>query len=177
MDSRRRKDELTEKAAADPLSSERRTAVKTIVSGISALTAYHLMPVDWSRPIVEQVLLPAHAAASGFLLHDPCSIQLLSGTNSSSSVSIRVSGFVSPPFGGLAVQITATPSGAGSPVSGASVTAADGTFSVIIDFTSSPGIQSISVVTSVAGASGAASCSITVPAGSTTTPTPSTTPS
>lgn len=43
----------------------RRKAVKTIVGGVSALAAYHTLPVNWSKPIIEQVFLPAHAQTSG----------------------------------------------------------------------------------------------------------------
>jgi len=43
----------------------RRKAIKTIVGGAAALTAYHVLPVKWGTPIIEQVFLPAHAATSG----------------------------------------------------------------------------------------------------------------
>lgn len=43
----------------------RRRAVKTLVGGVSALAAYHTLPVNWSTPIIEQVFLPAHAQTSG----------------------------------------------------------------------------------------------------------------
>jgi len=49
----------------------RRKAVKTIVGGVSALAAYHTLPVNWSKPVIEQVFLPAHAATSGDGLVDP----------------------------------------------------------------------------------------------------------
>ena len=43
----------------------RRKAVKTIAGGVSALAAYHTLPVNWSTPIIEQIFLPAHAQTSG----------------------------------------------------------------------------------------------------------------
>lgn len=43
----------------------RRTAVKTIAGGISTIAAYHVLPVKWSTPIIEQIFLPAHAQTSG----------------------------------------------------------------------------------------------------------------
>ena len=56
----------------DPQNSSRRRAVKTIASGVGALAAYHVLPVNWTKPIIEQVFLPAHAAVSGITLSDPC---------------------------------------------------------------------------------------------------------
>jgi hypothetical protein len=46
-------------------SKGRRKAVKIIVSGVTALAAYNVLPVNWGTPIIEQVFLPAHAATSG----------------------------------------------------------------------------------------------------------------
>jgi hypothetical protein len=43
----------------------RRKVVKTIVGGVTAVAAYHILPVNWSKPIIEQVFLPAHAQTSG----------------------------------------------------------------------------------------------------------------
>lgn len=49
----------------------RRKAVKTIAGGVSALAAYHTLPVNWSTPIIEQIFVPAHAQTSGAALVDP----------------------------------------------------------------------------------------------------------
>jgi hypothetical protein len=43
----------------------RRKAVKTIAGGVGALAAYHTLPVNWSKPVIEQIFLPAHAQTSG----------------------------------------------------------------------------------------------------------------
>jgi hypothetical protein len=43
----------------------RRKAVKTLVGGLTVITAYHTLPVNWSKPVIEQVFLPAHAETSG----------------------------------------------------------------------------------------------------------------
>lgn len=43
----------------------RRKAVKAIAGGVSALAAYHTLPVNWSKPVIEQIFLPAHAQTSG----------------------------------------------------------------------------------------------------------------
>ncbi len=44
---------------------ERRKVVKGIVGGITAVTAYSLLPARWDTPLIESVFLPAHAATSG----------------------------------------------------------------------------------------------------------------
>lgn len=48
----------------------RRKAVKTIVGGVGALAAYHTLPVNWSKPIIEQIFLPVHAQTSGEVVED-----------------------------------------------------------------------------------------------------------
>ncbi len=45
----------------------RRKAIKALVGGVSAITAYHAFPTKWGTPIVEQIFLPAHAATSGVI--------------------------------------------------------------------------------------------------------------
>ncbi|PHR26244.1 MAG: hypothetical protein COA36_12575 [Desulfotalea sp.] len=61
----------------------RRRVVKGIVCGLTAFTAYNVLPSKWGTPIIEQVFLPAHAATSGVLLSGN-----FSGTGSISLVSI-----------------------------------------------------------------------------------------
>ncbi len=36
-------------------STSRRKAVKKIVGGVAALAAYEMLPVNWEKPIIEQV--------------------------------------------------------------------------------------------------------------------------
>lgn len=55
---------MKEKKTTVPDDIGRRTAVKRIVGGFAALTAYHVLPVSWDTPIVDQIFLPAHAATS-----------------------------------------------------------------------------------------------------------------
>ena len=153
-----------------PQNPGRRKAVKTIVGGVGALAAYHVMPTNWSKPIIEQVFLPAHAATSGTSLVDPCTLHLVSGTTASSTVVVHLDGFVVPATSGLPVEIVATPAGAGTAVTTNTTTVSDGTFDATINIVGGPGITSVSVVTTVTGAAGSASCSVEVP-----TPTPETT--
>ena len=156
--------ETESKRITDPQNSSRRRAVKTIASGVGALAAYHVMPVNWSKPIIEQVFLPAHAAVSGITLSDPCAVDLVSGNQESSIDVIRVSGFVTPPVGGLEVTIVATPNGgSGGPVTVTTTTASDGTYSAEVNMVGGPGIIGVGATTTVAGVGGAAHCSVGIP--------------
>lgn len=149
---------------AEPKNSSRRRAVKTIAGGVGALAAYHVLPVNWSTPVIEQIFLPAHAATSGITLSDPCTVELVSGNQESSIDVIRASGFVTPPVGGLDVTIVATPNGgSGGLVSVATSTASDGTFSAEITMVGGPGIVGVGVTTTVAGVNDAAHCSVGIP--------------
>lgn len=149
---------------AEPKNSSRRRVVKTIVCGVGTLAAYHVLPVNWSTPVIEQIFLPAHAATSGITLSDSCTAELVSGNQESSIDVIRSSGFVTPPTGGLDVTIVATPNGgSGGPVSVATSTASDGTFSAEITMVGGPGIVGVGVTTTVAGVNGAAHCSVGIP--------------
>ncbi len=72
-------------------SSGRRKAIKNIVVGVGALTAYHVMPTNWSKPIIEQVFLPAHAATSGeVVVPSCCIIRLVNDSSVDISVSYTV---------------------------------------------------------------------------------------
>jgi hypothetical protein len=137
----------------------RRRAVKTIVGGVSALSAYHMIPVRWEHPLVEHIILPAHGATSGITISDPCAIIILAGDTASSQVIIRVEGFVNPPIGNLSVSIEAIPiGGTGSAVQVDTVTGEEGTFSSDLTLTGGPGITSVTVTTTVQGAADTATC-------------------
>jgi hypothetical protein len=145
-------------------SVSRRKVVKQIVGGVSALAAYNMLPARWDKPVIEQIFLPVHAAVSGITLSDPCTAELVSGNQETSIDVIRASGFVTPPVGGLDVTIVATPNGgSGGPVSVATTTASDGTFSAEITMVGGPGIVGVGVTTTVAGVNGAAHCSVGIP--------------
>lgn len=149
-----------------PESQERRTAIKKIAVGVGVLAGYSVLPEKWTQPIVGQIALPAHAATSGIIINDPCTVTLLSGDQSSATVTIRVEGFVTPPTANLPTTIVAQ-----GTITATTATAADGTFTGDLTVNGGPGITSVSVVTTVTGADGTASCSIAIPA----TPTTSTT--
>ena len=44
--------------------TSRRRAVKKILGGVTALAAYHALPVRWEKPIIETIFIPAHAQTS-----------------------------------------------------------------------------------------------------------------
>ncbi len=156
--------ETENKRITDPHNSSRRRAVKTIAGGVGALAAYHVMPVNWSKPIVEQVFLPAHAAVSGITLSDPCTAELVSGNQESSIDVIRIAGFVTPPVGGLEVTIVATPNGgSGGPVTVTTSTGSDGTYSAEITMVGGPGIVGVGATTTVSGVNGVAHCPVGIP--------------
>lgn len=142
----------------------RRKAVKTLVSCVTVLAAYHVLPTRWETPIIESISLPAHAATSGTSLHDPCEVTWIEGYQDSHAVIIKVTGYVTPPTKGLATKIVAT----GNPDTTATATAktaaaADGTFSATITLNTATGLGSVAVTTTVTGADGSAHCSVNVP--------------
>lgn len=47
-----------------PESGERRKAIKKIAVGVGALAGYGALPERWTRPMVDLVVLPAHAQTS-----------------------------------------------------------------------------------------------------------------
>jgi hypothetical protein len=86
-------------------------------------------------------------------------VTLVSGDQSSTEVSVHVTGFVSPPTENLAVLIVADES-----ETVVVATAADGTFQGDVTISGGPGIETVDVMTTVSEADGRANCSVAVPA-------------
>lgn len=80
------------------------------------MTAYHVLPIRWSEPIVEQIFLPAHAATSGVTLHDPC-VVTTSSQEDDATIVLIITGYVTPATGGLTVNISVSATGPGAPAS------------------------------------------------------------
>ncbi len=159
---------------SDPKSSERRKAIKKIGIGIGAIAGISALPEKWTRPVIGQIVLPAHAATSAVSLHDPCTARRTSGTQDSNSVKVEISAWVDPPTANLPATIIATATGgAGNSVTVTTTTAADGTFGATISVGGGPGITKVSIVTIVTGAVNQGSCSVTVPPGDQATSTTS----
>lgn len=90
-----------------PESRERRTAMKKIAVGVGALAGISALPDKWTTPIVESIVLPAHARTSTHLVICPdLTLTLLNGTQSSETVAVRVQGCVTPATGGVNVQLS-----------------------------------------------------------------------
>jgi hypothetical protein len=83
----------------------RRKIVKTMVIGAGTLAAYHTLPTTWSKPIVEQIFLPAHAATSGAGSTSQCSFVDVQVTPH--FIHILVVGYISPPKAGENVRVDA----------------------------------------------------------------------
>lgn len=56
-----KKNDLT----AQPENKNRRKALKKMAAGLGILTGCAMLPEKWTRPMVGQIILPAHAATSG----------------------------------------------------------------------------------------------------------------
>jgi hypothetical protein len=155
------RDEQETEATEQAVNHGRRSAMKKITLGVGVLAGYSLLPETWTRPIIGQIVLPAHAATSGSSLHDPCAVEVRGGDHTTANVIIKVTGFVTPPVANLPVVITATPVLSGvkkTDVKANTTTSANGTFEAIMTIGGGPGITSINVTTSVTGADGVANC-------------------
>ncbi|MCP4365833.1 MAG: hypothetical protein GY800_11130 [Planctomycetes bacterium] len=89
-----------------PKNRERRTTIKKIAVGVGALAGISALPEKWTRPVVESIVLPAHAQTSANLtICSDVTLTLLSGTQSSGTVSVQVQGCVTPATGGVNVLL------------------------------------------------------------------------
>lgn len=164
----------------------RRSAMRKIAVSAGVLVGISVLPERWTRPIIGQIVLPAHAATSGATLHDPCEAEWRGGDATTATVIVKVTGFVTPPTANLPVLVTATAGGGtNAQVIAQSSTNAAGTFEVFVTIGGGPGITVVNVTTSVTGADGIARCSArpspgvqpTTTVAPTTTPAATTTPS
>lgn len=151
----------------------RRSAVRKIVVSVGVLTGMSVLPEQWTRPIIGQIFLPAHAATSGSALHDPCTVERRIGDQTTATVVIKVTGYVTPPTANLSVLVTAQATGgANATETGKTTTDTKGNFEAFITIGGGPGINKVDVTTDVTGADGVAQCSVTIPAPSPPATTP-----
>jgi len=156
----------TEEPACDPKDRSRRSALKKLAIGAGVLTGYQVLPKHWTKPLIEQVVLPVHAQASGLSLTDPCeTITLESGNQDSTTVIINVQGSVSPPTANVAISIVATVTGGtGESTTANTVTNSNGQYTLTgMVVKGGPGITSVNVEITAAGATGTVNCSVAVP--------------
>lgn len=157
-------------SAAD--GAARRRAVRRILAGGGLIAGSQAMPGEWSKPVVDAVLLPAHAATS---LEDPCLVTILKGDQSSSEIAVRLDGVVNPPTGGVEVTINLQTIGGSGDSAGpfTRTSASDGTYSVTpVTLGGGSGITAVRATVSIPGDSD--ECQAPVPAPSTSTQPPQT---
>lgn len=116
---------------------KRRKAVKNILmAGGTAITAGQVAGTKWTKPVIESVVLPAHAATSvvGFSITDPV---FLTYECSGPNVIIDIGGYIDQPIAGIRVSLMLTWSNISGfqpltvlpPLNIEVVTAADGSYS------------------------------------------------
>jgi len=154
-----------EEAAGDPKDRGRRTALKKLLIGAGVLAGYQVLPKQWTKPLVEQVVLPAHAQTSGFSLTDPCeSVTLVSGNQDSIDVIINVEGYITPATANVTINIAATVTGGtGETTTNSTTTDGNGKYSLEMVVHGGPGITSVFVEITAIGATGSAQCSVSIP--------------
>lgn len=137
----------------------RRSAMRKIAVGVGVLASYSVLPESWTKPIIGQIVLPAHAGTSGSGLHDPCEVELRGGDHTTEEIIVKITGFVTPPVANLSVTITSTAvGGANQKIETKTITSSEGTFEAFVTIGGGPGITSVNVSTVVSGADGAANC-------------------
>ena len=150
----------------------RRSAMRKIAVGVGVLASYSVLPESWTKPIIGQIVLPAHAGTSGSGLHDPCEVELRGGDHTTEEIIVKITGFVTPPVANLSVTITSTAvGGANQKIETKTITSSEGTFEAFVTIGGGPGITSVNVSTVVSGADGAANCVVHTSRASTPTTT------
>jgi hypothetical protein len=83
-----------------PDSPFRRKTIKTLAAGVGALAGTTVLPDRWVTPIIQGIVLPAHAQTSATIQLAFCNaqvdLQLLSGDSGSSSITIKATGCITP---------------------------------------------------------------------------------
>lgn len=164
------RDQADEQPSRDPELENRRRAVHRILAGGGLIAGSQALPGQWTKPVVDSVILPAHAVTS---LTDPCLVTILEGNQSSSSVLVRVDGVISPPTGGVDVSVLVEAIGGTGDTDGPfnATSDADGTYSVNnVDVGGGPGITAVRATVSIPGDED--ECTTPVPGSGTTTGAP-----
>lgn len=87
------------RSAGAPELERRRRALRGILMGGGVLAGSQAVPGKWMTPVIDSVLLPAHAQASMVTLKDPCQIEIQCVDDST----FVLSGFIAPPLSGITV--------------------------------------------------------------------------
>lgn len=85
----------------------RRRLLKTIAAAGGAITAAKALPENWTKPVVDSVLLPVHAQATGVTYSIECSVEnLAEPICGPSGIGFIVSGSVSASDGSSLVGVS-----------------------------------------------------------------------
>lgn len=108
--------ELDANKAAVSEQEKRRKAVRNILmAGGSAFTASKLASTEWTKPVIESVVLPAHAATSNvaFSINDPVSLSYSCTSSTYGNFLIDITGYIDQPIAGITVRLVLswTPNG------------------------------------------------------------------
>lgn len=52
-------------------SSDRRAALKKLLIGAGVVTGAHVLPEEWTKPVVNSIVVPVHAQTSGTTTSSP----------------------------------------------------------------------------------------------------------
>ncbi|WP_446011803.1 hypothetical protein [Candidatus Electrothrix sp.] len=106
--------EQKQSAPANPM---RRKTMKTLAVGVGALAGSSVLPDKWVKPVIQGIVLPAHAQTSAAQLafsDGRVDLELVSGHSGTSSMTVRATGAITPAQGGVTFDLTL--SGYGEPV-------------------------------------------------------------
>lgn len=146
---------------------QRREMLRKILAGSGIVIGAGSLSGKWSRPVIDSVILPAHAQTS---LSDPCA---LSVTVISGGVEVVVTGLVLPPTGGVVVTILVELLSAATVVDTITIMAttnATGVYTSALVTLSGMGATEVRATTSLSGV-GSAVCQEFLPTTTTTTTT------
>lgn len=80
--------------------------MKKLAVGVGALAGYSSLPEKWVSPIIEGIVLPAHAQTSAALSVTNPTMELIGGSSRTGDMTLRVTGSVSPPRSGADLSLT-----------------------------------------------------------------------
>ena len=158
-------DDSTSNATAD----QRRSALRKILAGSGIAIGAKNLSEEWSVPVVNSVVLPAHAVST---LRDPCLLQV---SAASGGFDVLVSGFVIPAVAGVNIAIVVQLLSGTTVVDTENTTAetvADGTYGPVAVFLAGAGDR----VRAVASVEGVDQAVCEQPIAATTTSTTTSTP-
>lgn len=134
--------EETTKMTESKSNSKRRSLLKSIAAGSGAIVAGKSLPESWSKPVVDAVILPAHAETTDESISDPTTAAPTTTVDPCCNIAGTYCGYYGE---GGAVQITVESSGAltieldyGRQVLMSSVECDGGSFNTAEDYPDAP---------------------------------------